>query len=370
MSFYRHILRPLLFNYDPEKCHDAAIFSLEMAPRIPLACSLLGVGRHFSDPRLETDVCGLHFKNPVGLAAGFDKSGRAIEGLAALGFGHIEIGSVSANPSQGNPKPRLFRLISDRAILVHYGLPNDGAEIIAKRLSIKHSTVPIGINIVKTNRGMDAPPESDDEIIEDYLRSVRRLKESGAYLALNLSCPNTAHGRDFFAVSGNTRRLLMELEKLNVKVSVFLKVSAAGGPQRLDNLLEEVDGLSIVSGFELNLTSEKPQNLSTPRHLWESRKGAVSGKPIEAMMNEAIRNLHARIDRKRYQIIGAGGIFCAEDAYLKIRLGASLIQILTVLIYEGPGVVSAINRGLSRLLQRDGFRNVSEAVGTLNRIPG
>jgi len=339
-----------------------------MAARIPLACPMLGMGRCISDLRLETEVCGLHFKNPVGLAAGFDKSGRAVEGLAALGFGHIEIGSVSADPSQGNPKPRLFRLIKDRAILVHYGLPNDGAGTIAKRLATKRSLIPIGINIVKTNRGMDAPPESDDEIIEDYIRSVQRLKNSGAYLALNLSCPNTAHGRDFFTVSGNARRLLRELEKLNIQIPVFLKVSAAGGAQKIDSLLEEVDGLTVVSGFAFNLTSEKPQNLAAPRQLWENRRGAVSGKPIEAMINEAIYNLHSRIDRKRYQIIGAGGIFCAEDAYLKIRLGASLVQILTSLIYEGPGVVAAINRGLSQLLERDGFRSVDEAVGTIKCI--
>jgi dihydroorotate dehydrogenase len=368
MSFYRRVLRPILFKFDPERCHGASIGALEMAGRIPLACSMLAMGRNFSDSRLATEVCGMKLSNPIGLAAGFDKSGRAIRGLAALGFGHIEIGSVSAEASKGNPKPRLFRLALDRAILVHYGLPNDGADVIARRLSQRRSRVPVGINIVTTNRGMGAPPDSDEAIIEDYLQSARRLKAHGAYLALNLSCPNTAHGRDFFAVRGNTRLLLTEMEKLNIEIPVFLKVSAAGGVGRIDALLEEVDGLKIVSGYALNLAPIKPAGLKSPREIWD-RPGAISGEPIERMINEAIWNFYSRMDRKRYRIIAAGGVFSGEDAYRKIRLGASLVQILTALIYEGPGVMAAINRNLARLLERDGFRSVVEAVGTGDGVP-
>ena len=364
MNFYRRVLRPLLFKLDPERCHDAAISALELAPRIPLARSILAMGHRFSDQRLETELCGIKLANPIGLAAGFDKSGRAIQSLAALGFGHIEIGSVSAEASKGNPKPRLFRLVEDQAILVHYGLPNDGAEIVAGRLAERRSPVPVGINIVTTNRGLGAPPDTDERIIEDYLQSTRLLKDRGAYLALNLSCPNTAHGRDFFTVPGNTRLLLGEMEKLDVRVPVFLKVSAAGGVERIEALLREVEGLGIVSGFALNLTPARPEGLVSPREVWD-RPGAISGKPIEGMINGAIADFFERMDRKRYRIIAAGGVFSAEDAYAKIRLGASLVQILTALIYQGPRVVNAINRGLARLLARDGFSNVAEAVGTL-----
>jgi dihydroorotate dehydrogenase len=368
MNLYRHLLRPVLFRLNPESCHDAAIRFLQLVSRIPGARAFLAAGHHFSHPSLATTLCGVSFQNPVGLAAGFDKSGRAIHALAALDFGHIEIGSVSADASAGNPKPRLFRLIADRALLVHYGLPNDGSEIIAKRLSQKPAPVPIGINIVTTNRGLHAPPDSDDAIIKDYLTSVRRLKDNAAYIALNLSCPNTAHGRDFFTVPGNTRLLLTELQKLNITIPLFLKISPAGGPARIDALLEEIDGLSFVSGFAINLTPAKPRGLQSRSDLW-NRPGAISGKPISTVINEAIQALHARINPDRYKIIAAGGIFSAEDAYLKIRLGASLVQLLTSLIYEGPGIASAINRGLSQLLTRDGFSNIAQAVGTLTAVP-
>ena len=364
MTLYRHLLRPVLFRLNPESCHDAAIRFLQIAPKIPGALPFLSARHHFSHHNLATTLCGIPFENPLGLAAGFDKSGRALHALAALHFSHIEIGSVSADPSQGNPKPRLFRLIPDRAILVHYGLPNDGSEIIAKRLSQKPAPVPIGINIVTTNRGLHAPPDSDDQIINDYLTSTKRLKDHAAYLALNLSCPNTAHGRDFFTVPGNTRILVTELQKLNIRIPLFLKISPAGGAARIDALLEEIDGLAVVSGFAINLSSIKPPNLQSPPQLW-NRPGAISGKPISAMINEAIQSLYARINPHRYKIVAAGGIFSAEDAYLKIRLGASLLQLLTALIYEGPSIVGTINRGLSQLLARDGFSNISQAVGTL-----
>ena len=307
---------------------------------------------------------GIKFTNPLGLAAGFDKSGRAIGALGALGFGHLEIGSVSADPSEGNPKPRLFRLPQDRAIVVHYGLQNDGAEAIAARLANKKLPIPLGINIVKTNRGINAAPDPDDEIIADYVRSVQTLKDLGDYLCLNLSCPNTEMGRDFFSDQQNTVRLLKALSELSIRCPVFLKVSPLGGIRAIEELLAAVEGVDFVSGFVFNLPAGKPDNLVTPPHLVARMPGAVSGKPVERLINECIREMYRRMDGSRYRIIGAGGVFSAEDAYHKIRLGASLVQLLTAMIYEGPGAVKRINQGLCELLERDGFSNVTEAVGT------
>lgn len=368
MRIYTRMVRPLLFRFDPEWIHDRAIAAAEFAGRLTPIRKALAWGCEFRHPMLETTVCGLQFVNPLGLAAGFDKSGRAAQILSCLGFGHLEIGSVSADPSAGNPKPRLWRLPCDRGILVHYGLPNDGAEAVACRLGRVALSIPLGINIVKTNRGLDAPPEPDDKIILDYVRSVRILKDRADYLNLNLSCPNTETGRDFFADRANLARLLDALRELDIRCPVFLKISPLAGVQAIEEILAVVALASFVSGFVFNLAPGKPQGLRTPQSGITALPGAVSGKPIEEQMNAAISELYRRMDRHRYRIIGIGGVFSAEDAYRKIQLGSSLVQLMTSLIYEGPMVIRRINKGLCQLLKRDGFRHVSEAVGSAHPV--
>jgi dihydroorotate dehydrogenase len=367
MSFYTYLIRPLLFRCDPEWTHDGAIRVGRLVGALPPLRWLLTAAYAYHDPRLRVELCGIGFRNPLGLAAGFDKNGHTAEAMAAIGCGHVEIGSISADPSSGNPRPRLFRLPQDRAIVVHYGLPNEGAEAIAARLGKKRSRVPLGINLVKTNRGIDAPPDGDEAIIDDYVRSMRVLKDAGDYFCLNLSCPNTETGRNFFAETGNIRRLMDALGDLEIDRPVFLKVSPLGGVEGMEGMLEEVEGVDIVSGFVFNLPPNKPDGLRTPRQLVDSLPGAVSGKPVEGIMDDCIGELYRRMDRDRYRIIGIGGVFSAEDAYRKIRLGASLVQVLTALVFEGPGVVGRINRGLVRLLERDGFESVGEAVGVDNQ---
>jgi len=196
MSVYTTLARPLIFQFDAESTHNAAIgFCQLMGWAEPIVAPFY---RH-RNPLLETELCGIRFNNPVGLAAGFDKSGEAVKLLSAFGFGHLEIGSISAELSDGNPAPRLWRLPDDNAIIVHYGLPNDGAETVARRLEMLKLSVPLGINLVKTNKGPDTGVESPDDIIQDYVKSADQLKDRGQYLTLNLSCPNTEDGRDFFS---------------------------------------------------------------------------------------------------------------------------------------------------------------------------
>ena len=207
-------------------------------------------------------------------------------GKDGLGFGFYEIGSISADPSRGNPKPRLFRLPEDRALIVHYGLQNDGAETIARRIAQSPRPVPLGVNIVKTNRGIDAPADTDDAIYDDYLRTTRLVKDRADYLVYNLSCPNTGMGRDFFAEPGNIRRLLERLKLEELGCPVFLKVSPLGGRKALDLMLEEVEGHAFVSGFMLNLPPGKQVALETPAHRWRDLPGAISGKPVEHLIND------------------------------------------------------------------------------------
>jgi dihydroorotate dehydrogenase len=363
MGVYSHLLRPLLFRSDAERVHDRALRMAELASASSLVCSA-AAGRHVREHgRLATQVAGLKFSHPIGLAAGFDKNGRAVPFWAALGFSHVEIGSVSADPSAGNPKPRLFRLPADRAIIVNYGLPNDGADRVAERLADVRLSVPLGINIVNTNRGPGAKPETDEAVIDDYVRSIRRLHDRADYLTLNLSCPNTSDGRAFVSDKCRVVALLDAIDNLAPSKPVFLKVAPFSAIPELESFLAAVERTRFVSGFAVNLPPGKPAGLSVPADRLTNMPGAVSGKPCENAVNATILELYRRIDRQRFRIIGAGGVFSAEDAHRKIRLGASLVQLLTALVYRGPGVVKEISRGLSRLLERDGFRTVHEAVG-------
>jgi dihydroorotate dehydrogenase len=360
MTLYSTLIRPLAFRLDPETAHRLAISA---GARIGWASTALRSITRVDDDRLAIDVAGLHFPTPIGLAAGFDKSGSAISALAGLGFGSIEIGSISVDPSAGNPKPRLWRLPDDRGIVVHYGLPNDGAAAIAERLAQTRLAVPLGVNLVVTNRGAGAAPLTADQIIGEYVAAARIMAPHADYLMLNLSCPNTIDGRDFFADSQHLDACLDALDEMKLKLPVFLKISPLGGIEAIERVLAAADNRGFVSGFMFNLPPVKPQGMKTSEAIWRTLPGAVSGAPAAALADFCIRETFRRMDRKRHILIGAGGISSAEDAYAKIRLGASLVQFLTALIYEGPGFVSRITRGLAALLARDGVKHVADAVG-------
>lgn len=360
MGLYTTVVRPLAFQIDPERAHRMALAT--GAAFAWAGGALRGLSAH-DDPRLAIDIAGLHFGNPIGLAAGFDKSGTALGMLAGLGFGALEIGSVSVDPSDGNPKPRLFRLPQDKAIVVAYGLPNDGASVIGRRIGGLRLPVPLGVNLVKTNRGAGGPCETADAIIEEYVEAGRKFKNLASYLMFNLSCPNTADGRDFFADRAHLDACLSALGEAEFGLPVFLKISPLGGIGTIERLLEAAEPHRFISGFMYNLPPGKPRTLTTPHAVWEKMPGAVSGKPFAPLADECIRETYRRMDQKRYAIVGSGGVFTAKDAYAKLKLGASLVQVLTALIYEGPGVVSRITTGLSQLLERDGVKNVREVIG-------
>jgi dihydroorotate dehydrogenase len=296
MGLYRSLLRPLLFRADAEKVHGIAIRAAELAGSMPRLCSVFAARLAPRSDRLATQIGGLQLHTPLGLAAGFDKSARAVPFLAALGFGHVEVGSISADPSAGNPRPRLFRIPEDRGIVVHYGLPNDGADAVAQRLAGVRPGVPLCIK-----SGIDKP--------------------------------------------------------------LFLKVAPFAAAGDVESFLQAVEPARFVTGFSVNLPSGKPEGLVTPQAQVARMPGAVSGRPAAAAADRTIGELYRRMDRARYRIIGSGGVFTGDDAYRKIRLGASLVQLLTALVYEGPAVVASINRRLAQRLEADGFAHVADAVG-------
>jgi len=363
MTLYPWAIRPWLFSADPEWIHDRSIRFAEQIGRHPLLYRALASRQPAPDPRLAVEFAGLKFSHPLGMAAGYDKSGRAVTALGAIGFSHVEIGSISADPSAGNPRPRLFRIVADRGIVVNYGLPNDGAERIAARLAHTPRLVPLGINLVNTNRGAQAPSETDDDILHDYVASAQRLRPWADYFCLNLSCPNTREGRGFFADHGRLRQLLGLFDEHNFGCPIILKVAPFLGTKELESFLEAASASRCVSGFAVNLPPGKPVGLATSGDELARMPGAVSGRPCEAVINRTLAELYRRMDRTRYRLIAAGGVFTAEDAYRKIRLGATLVQLMTGLIYEGPGLPGRIVAGLAQLLARDGLPGISAAVG-------
>ncbi len=365
MTPYARWIRPALFRCDAEWMHDHAIAAAEFASRSALACKAAGSLLHFADdPCLATTAAGLHFRHPLGLAAGFDKNGRGIPLWEAFGFSHVEIGSVSAHYSGGNPKPRLFRVPEDRAIVVNYGLPNDGAKRVAERLrGLRHRT-PLGLNIVNTNHGPGAPPESNDAIVADYVASVEALQPHADYLSLNLSCPNTCDGRAFVSDRNRVRQLLDAVAAVRPSKPVFLKIAPFALTVDLDSFLEAVESYQFIRGFAINLPPGKPPGMTASAECLSAMPGAVSGHPAEAAANRTIGEMYQRLDPRRYCIIGTGGVFSAEDAWRKIQLGATLVQFLTALIYQGPTAVRTMCEGLAQIAHREGIANLSQAVGS------
>ena len=363
-STYQRFVRPLLFRCDPERIHEQTLALGERVGSSAAGRHLLSSLFAFADARLTTQVGGLRFANPLGMAAGFDKNGRVIQALAAMGFGFVEVGSVSAHPSAGNPRPRLFRLPLDEAIVVNYGVPNDGAAVVADRVSQRPTAVPLGINLVETNTGQAIAP---DAVVAELAAALVPFVGRADYIAFNLNCPNTTGGVSPFTGGNHLRDLLRECAAIDDLPPIFLKLTAHTDPARLDWMLESVDPFAFVKGFIFNLPPGTNYPLKSPAHLLASLPGTLCGRPVQSLIDETVRFWYGRIDRQRHSIIGVGGISSARDAYRKIRLGASLVQLYSALVFKGPGIVRQINAGLAHLLERDGFARVEDAVGIDNQ---
>jgi dihydroorotate dehydrogenase len=361
---YESAIRPWLFRLDAERAHNISLRTAEVAGRSAHVRRLARRSFGVPDLGLGVELGGLRLDNPLGLAAGFDKNGRALPLLASLGFGHVEIGSVSAWPSDGNPRPRLFRVPEDGGIVVSYGVPNEGAEVVARRLGGRVLPARLGINLVKTND--PRRPAVEPDVHEDYARSFELLQGHADYVALNMSCPNSPADRDFFDDLPRVERLLGRLEEAGPRVPVILKLKPTRDAGVLREIVAIADGFPFVAGFAINLPAGKPAELrlSAARERLEQMPGAVGGRPVEGLVNDVLRALYGVIGPdSRYGLMAAGGIFSAADAYRKIRLGASVVQVYTGLVYRGPGVVKEILLGLRELLDRDGAAGIAQVVG-------
>lgn len=362
MDTYRWLFRPILSGIDAERAHGATLAACRAAARVPLLNGALSRHYAFNDRRLQTRVAGIDFPNPVGLAAGFDKNGVALQTLASAGLGAIEVGSVSAHASAGNPaRPRLFRLPQDEALLVYYGVPNDGAQAVAARLARSRPGVPVGVSVVETNTGRAAPLE---RVVDELTEAARPFAALADYLVLNLNCPNSSSGVNPLDDPANLRLVLDRLRGIERLPPVFLKFIAPREPLAIDSMLSAVDSYEFVKGFILNVVPQRPcAGMRTPSVDYEHLPGSITGAPLRPLACELLRIWYPRIDRRRHALVGVGGIASADDAYRMIRLGASLVQVLTALVYQGPALVKHIKQGLCSLIERDGLRDISQAVG-------
>jgi dihydroorotate dehydrogenase len=340
--------KPLLFALPAETAHETVSELLRLAQGTPVE-DLLARRYAVEDDRLAVDAFGLRFPNPVGVAAGFDKNARVPRALAALGFGHVEVGGVTAEAQPGNPRPRLFRLAEDRALINRMGFNNEGADAVGARLADLDLPVPLGVNVGKSK---STPLE---EAESDYRYTYERVADSADYVVVNVSSPNTP-GLRSLQRRDRLESILGTLRDAGAD-PLLVKLSPDLADTAVEEALAVVDDLDLEGVIATNTTTGRPDTLGSPHR---AETGGLSGAPIEGRATEMVRFVAERTD---VPVVGVGGVADAEGAYAKIRAGASLVQLYTGLIYEGPGVAHEINRGLLELLERDGFESVEAAVG-------
>jgi len=358
---YRSLVRPILFHLPPETAHHLALKSLALIKPINSI-----VANSCKPTRaLPVKLFGLTFSNPVGLAAGFDKDGVLLTELAALGFGHIEAGTVTYHAQPGNPKPRMFRLPKDQALINRAGFNNQGAAALAEHVRRNRPKCVLGISIGKSKI---TPLE---RAVDDYLASFDLVYEVADYVAVNVSSPNTPQLRELQQAE-QLRGLLTALQARNRDLQVrnnrshsmplLVKLSPDLTTIELEMIIDVVKELNIDGIIATNTTIARGNLQSSTDEIGACGEGGLSGKPLATLSTKTIADLF-RLTRGRVPIIGVGGIFTAADAWEKIAAGASLVQLYTGFIYQGPRVAKTINDGLATFMEQAGFENLQAAVG-------
>ena len=396
---WRYLLRPILFRMDAEWVHYFAMNSFTIGLAFPLAKPILSGLATVRDSRLNVNLLGLEFDNPVGLAAGFDKDARWYNQLSALGFSHIEVGTLTGQPQDGNPKKRLFRFAQDQALLNCMGFNNRGSEAARESMAAAHkggqkngSILGINIGLSKTvaveiseeadqkkiQRG--GKPLADEEKMklaqDDYLLSFRRMYDFADYFTLNVSSPNTKGLRDL-QHPRKIGELISAIRKANLELSVdeskskpvLVKLAPDLSDQELDETLEalleqKVDGLIATN------TTISDENITAPKEVVQSKRcqcpnpgGGFSGKPLTEVSRQFVSKVFAKTEGK-LPIVGVGGIMSGEDAWKMLEAGASIVQVYTGFIYGGPFFVKQMNRYLLQRMEKEGVKSINEIVGT------
>tara|TARA_B100000029_G_C17503255_1_gene933475 strand:- start:186 stop:1250 length:1065 start_codon:yes stop_codon:yes gene_type:complete len=347
------VLRPLIFLLDPELAHSIVIKFLKLGLFVPEKIN--------NDPILKTDLWGKTFLSPLGLAAGFDKNAEAVPAMLGQGFGFVEVGSITPKKQKGNVKPRLFRLVNDRAVINRMGFNNDGHRTILTRIKkFRQRKVQglIGINLGKNKNGQDP--------FSDYVEGIRLFAEYADYLVINISSPNTP-GVRALQEKENLDRLLSHAKNALSEIAdqcrpppLLLKISPDLTDSEKADIIEVVLKHQVDGVIATNTTVSRPSSL---QNRFQPEAGGLSGKPLFEQSTKLLGDFY-KLTNGKVPLIGVGGISSGADAYEKIRAGASLVQLYSALIYDGPKITCRINRELADFLRKDGFTNVSQAVGS------
>jgi len=342
-----NFFRPFIFKFSPEVAHSLAIKALKL--------NNLTVNKIVKSEILQTNFCGKKISSPIGVAAGFDKNAEVYNSLFNLGFGFVEVGTITPKPQYGNPKPRVFRLEEDEALINRLGFNNSGSDEISSRMSKEIKKGILGINI--------GPNKDTENRIKDYINCFKKFHTLADYITVNISSPNTENLRDFHnqeELNSLIKELKNEKRKLNSKVPIALKVS----PDLNDEQVEVISKILLDQELEIIIVSNtSDKNRDKLHNINKLEKGGLSGKPLNHISNNIISKFYRLIGNK-IKIIGVGGVDSGESAFEKITRGASLVQLYTGMVYKGPGIASSISSELIDILKNKGFKNISEAVGT------
>ena len=357
MSFYKEAVFPVLQHFDAEKTHEMTLQLLTLAEKYSFIRRFLEKIYGYDDPRLEVKAFGLDFKNPIGLAAGFDKNGVAPQALVSLGFGHIEIGTITPFPQIGNPRPRIFRLPEDKSLINRMGFPGEGMEVAKRNLEKQGNRYFVmGINAGANKFSVEGGKASDD-----YRSVIRYLYGLGDYFVVNVSSPNTARLRDLQgkeALAELADQVLDVRDSMPVKKPVLFKISPDLTEAELDDILDVLTSRDVQGIIAANTTVSR----IGIRRKYRSEVGGLSGKPLKDKSTEIIGYTYQHTEG-RMPVLGVGGIFNAEDVVEKMEAGASLVQVYTGLVYKGPDIVEGIKRDLVAFTEREGISNINVIVG-------
>ncbi|MEK7522550.1 MAG: quinone-dependent dihydroorotate dehydrogenase [Patescibacteria group bacterium] len=362
---YQRVIKPIFFLFDPEFIHNTHIFFGELLGKAFLK-KYINWKFNYQSSKLKQKVAGVNFSAPIGLSAGFDYEARLTQILYSLGFGFQSVGTITNLPYEGNSKPRLGRLPKSRSLMVNKGFKNLGVEKMSQKLSQLNFKVPLGISIgMSNNKSIKNTSVAIRDIINTF-KIFEKYKVKNSYYELNISCPNLINTRADFYKPVNLNQLFQSIKQLKLKKPVFIKMPIDKTDRQFLAILKTINQFPFIKGVIIgNLFKDRNSPLLDKQEVKKFKVGYFSGKPCEQRSNELIK-----LTYKKYKdslvIIGCGGVFSGADAYTKIKLGASLIQLITGMIFQGPQLISQINLELEELLEKDGYKNISQAVGKDN----